>query len=375
MASAAAPAATGDSIELPIVDNDQNFIIRECSNAIAKLIVLSKRQQAPTDEVRRVILFFNWLETRTWGPYHVTADIKKKLINSLAAINNNSRPEGLLYFTPEIRTRAEALHTRWTATNVEDGIVAAGSDNGGDDGGSGTEVIVASSTRNRTSATSNTETLRLPHRAHPIFGRNGIMHGLFITGSKRKTYGINPIYKNEQRDSSPIGDNGLTAGDWWPLQSAAVFNGAHGSWSGGIAGKKEGGAVSIVTSGHYEDLDRDDGDTLFYSGSGSHDNTDPNVVKDTSGTQLMRTAQNKGNHIRVLRSSSGGGGSWCPSIGIRYDGLYRIVGRRTLKNRLGGVYEQFELHRLPGQQPLNTIRRQIPTGQQKRLYEEMKNGY
>ncbi|CRK40253.1 hypothetical protein BN1723_005166 [Verticillium longisporum] len=360
MASAAAPSVTEDSIELPIVDNDQNFIIRECSNAIAKLIVLSKRQQAPTDEVRRVILFFNWLETRTWGPSHVRSDIKKKLINSLAAINNNSRPEGLQYFTPEIRTRAEALHTRWTATNVEDEIVA---------------LVPTTAAMMRTSAALDTETLRLPHRAHPIFGRNGIMHGLFITGSKRKTYGINPIYKNEQRDSSPIGDNGLTAGDWWPLQSAAVFNGAHGSWSGGIAGKKEGGAVSIVTSGYYEDLDRDDGDTLFYSGSGSHDHTNPNVAKETSGTQLMRTAQNKGNYIRVLRSSSSGGGSWCPSIGIRYDGLYRIVGRRNLKNRLGGVYEQFELHRLPGQQALNTIRRQIPTGQQKRLYEEMKNGY
>ncbi|KAM0283978.1 hypothetical protein ACHAQH_002173 [Verticillium albo-atrum] len=369
MASIVPSSLTGDSIDLPIVPNDEHYIIRECSNAIARLIVLSNKQEAPKDQVYRVTVFFNWLETRTWGPSHVAADIRKKLINGLAAINNTAKPEGLRYFTPEIKARAEALHKRWTATDVED--VAGGPDEDDSDN----EVVTSSTARQRTTATVNTETLRLPHRSHPIFGRNGIMHGLFITGSKRKTYRINPLYKNEQRDASEIGDNGLTAGDWWPLQSAAVFNGAHGSWTGGIAGKKDGGAVSIVTSGFYDDLDQDNGDILFYSGSGSHDHKDPNMVKETSGTQMMRVAQTKGNRIRVLRSSSGGGGSWCPSVGIRYDGLYRIVGRRTLKNRLGGLYEQFELRRLPGQRDLNDVRRHIPTGEQKRLFDEMKKGY
>ncbi|KAM0326537.1 hypothetical protein ACHAQA_006406 [Verticillium albo-atrum] len=365
--NAALPAGE-DEIELPVVPNADNYIIRECQHAIGRLVVLSKRNEAPKDEVKRVVLLLNWLETRTWGPSHVLPSTKSKLINTLKAVYDTTRPETIRHFTPEIQARAAVLHTRWAATDVEDAGPA--SEDNSDD-----EVTTTTVSRSRAPATIDTQKLRLPHRNHPIFGVKGIMHGLFITGSKRKTYRINPFLKSEQRDPSQLGDNGLTAGDWWPLQVAAVFNGAHGSWSGGIAGKKDSGAVSIVTSGFYEDLDQDNGDVLFYSGSGSHDHTIPSIVKETSGTQLMRIAQTKGNRIRVLRSSSGGGGSWCPNIGIRYDGLYRIVGSRNLKNKLGGLYEQFELHRLPGQPDLLDIQKRVPTGKQKQQYEEMKKGY
>ena len=63
----------------------------------------------------------------------------------------------------------------------------------------------------------------------------------------------------------------------YPLQIVALARGAHGARIAGIAGDTTLGAYSIVASsrGAYEGLDRDEGDRLFYSGSRSHENEDP----------------------------------------------------------------------------------------------------
>jgi hypothetical protein len=57
---------------------------------------------------------------------------------------------------------------------------------------------------------------------------------------------------------------------------------------GGIYGSAVEGAYSIVTSMIYEDLDEDHGNVLFYSGSDSHENTNPNApATSTAGSKSL----------------------------------------------------------------------------------------
>jgi hypothetical protein len=73
--------------------------------------------------------------------------------------------------------------------------------------------------------------LRLPRPDHPIWGREGIMHGICyaISINGRRSPQLDSRYKNEQRAANVLGSNGLTVGAWFPLQLVALFKGAHGS--------------------------------------------------------------------------------------------------------------------------------------------------
>jgi hypothetical protein len=48
-----------------------------------------------------------------------------------------------------------------------------------------------------------------------------------------------------------FGHNGLSIGDWWPMQICVLRDGAHGSRMGGISGSIEEGAWSIIVSGKF----------------------------------------------------------------------------------------------------------------------------
>jgi hypothetical protein len=91
------------------------------------------------------------------------------------------------------------------------------------------------------------------------------------------------------------------------------------------------GAYSIVVSSKYEDLDVDYGNILYYSGSDSHDNDNPDQPGPSSnGTKALTASWQNQNPVRVLRSggsrvSNAGGNNHLPSCGIRYDGLYRVT--------------------------------------------------
>jgi hypothetical protein len=89
------------------------------------------------------------------------------------------------------------------------------------------------------------------------------------------------------------------------MQIVALFRGAHGSKIGGISGNAATGAYSVVTSGGaYEELDEDRGNTLYYSGSRSHDNTDPKKPFPSSpGTLALKASQRTHNPVRVLRAA------------------------------------------------------------------------
>ncbi|CAJ2503731.1 Uu.00g111250.m01.CDS01 [Anthostomella pinea] len=105
----------------------------------------------------------------------------------------------------------------------------------------------------------------------------------------------------------------------------AVFRQGHHQM-GGISSDTVCGASSIVLSSKYHNLDRDLGDIIFYSGSNSHTDEDPNKPNpSTSGTKSLKASIASQNPVRVL--CSGGSTKFFPPCGIRYDGLYHVVPR------------------------------------------------
>ena len=91
-------------------------------------------------------------------------------------------------------------------------------------------------------------------------------------------------------------------------------------------------------------MDNDLGDIVYYSGSGSSVNTDPAKPKFTRGVKALRLSMNVKRPIRVVRSSAGKG-TFAPSYGYRYDGLYTIDREDLEHNKLGGAYLRFKLLR------------------------------
>ncbi|KAJ8112696.1 hypothetical protein ONZ43_g5333 [Nemania bipapillata] len=211
-------------------------------------------------------------------------------------------------------------------------------------------------------------TIQLPAANDATFGIGGIMYGIVIdTSGKRKDYRLRADIP--RKSAKVYGHNDIALGTWFPFQINALFWGAHGARMGGIAGNVMTGAWSIVVAGTYEDLDTDNGDVLYYSGSNSHENSNPLAPAPASqGTKALFASINTRNPVRVIRS---GGASnvqhqnrHLPICGLRYDGLYRVMYSRRRTNGNGGLYDQFMLQRLPDQTPLDELKRTSPTPQQ-----------
>ena len=141
-----------------------------------------------------------------------------------------------------------------------------------------------------------------------------------------------------------VGEGNLQNGQWWPLQICAMRDGAHGEIEAGIHGQAGKGAFSIVlSSGGYSDID--EGATLKYCG------TSGSEAKASAGTSLLKEALRLRNPVRVLRSSAlPAKNKYRPSKGLRYDGLYNIVGFELLDEET--AMHQFSLQRVAGQQPI-----------------------
>jgi len=199
-------------------------------------------------------------------------------------------------------------------------------------------------------------TIKYPPEDHPIWGVNGIMHGTAIRKSESGNWPVifNPNF--QKRNGKVFGHNGIKVGTWYPRQLVAVFNGAHGDIEAGISGDAGNGAFSIVVSGKYDDLDKDEGEVLRYSADGSHKNTDPKEIARTSNkTVALQRSLETQKPVRVLRSHSGKS-RYYPSVGIRYDGLYRVVKVQYPFNQYGGKFEQFVLEREDGQGNIRVLR-------------------
>lgn len=115
----------------------------------------------------------------------------------------------------------------------------------------------------------------------------------------------------------------------------------------GISGNIVEGAYSIVVSGMYDDLDKDEGHRIYYSGSNSIENTSYEPTT-SNQTKALERSVTTGRPIRVFRTSQG---KWrlSPRAGIRYDGLYVVVGMSLATNMKGGRYKRFSLDRLQDQ--------------------------
>lgn len=365
-----------------------DFISQERKHVVQRLCQESKKAKGVPDPaiepsktlLPRLELFLQWLETD---------------VEITPALNTGSRiGEGLqlmfdnpqFRFEEKTRERARQLYERWEGQNwgkgeiVEESTEDEADSTDGDDETPDPKRRKSSNTPARRKSKTDIvpATIRAPPPDHPIFGKNGIMHGVVLKVSgRRRDYILDSRYK--KRDAKVYGDNGLRPGAWWPMQIVALFNGAHGSKIGDISGNSETGAYSVVTSGgQYEDLDQDQGNILYYSGSGSHDNTDPKKPSpSTNATLALQASLRTGRPVRVLRAAGTGVSkskkSWRPIVGIRYDGRYRVVATQLRTNMKGGLYEQFKLERMGDQPTLDSKSR--PTPDEIRDFENRDQGY
>ncbi|KAI9785977.1 MAG: hypothetical protein M1839_008243 [Geoglossum umbratile] len=145
------------------------------------------------------------------------------------------------------------------------------------------------------------------------------------------------------------GENNLQNGQWWPLQICAKRDGGHGEIEGGIHGQAEKGAFSVVLSnGGYDD--RDEGDRILYCG------TSGSVGEPSAGTSRLletyRSYQSGSPHpVRVIRTAKlPKDNPYRPSKGLRYDGLYDVIGYDILD--VDSAMHRFELKRRGGQDPI-----------------------
>lgn len=148
----------------------------------------------------------------------------------------------------------------------------------------------------------------------------------------------------------PIPD--VPVGTWWRFRFQASEAGVHTPLVAGIHGKEKLGAFSIVFCCGYEE-DVDLGDEIYYTGSGGRDSSEKKCrvgrkqVKDQEMKKCNKAlamscyakfSENganaksdwqKGKPVRVLRSGNARGctkkSSYLPKIGVRYDGIYKVV--------------------------------------------------
>ncbi|KAI1506043.1 PUA-like domain-containing protein [Biscogniauxia marginata] len=275
----------------------------------------------------------------------------------------------------DIKQKARVLYEKWSDDNWGAGAIVDDEtiDNDQDSVGVGLVTPVAAE------GTPTLETA-LPPPDHAIYGQEGIMHGVIMVHGHngRKVYRLDPRFP--KKSAKVYGHNGIPLGAWFATQLVALHRGAHGMPVGGISGNQITGAYSIIVADAYEDLDKDHGDTLYYSGSNSHSNDDPHSpVASSGGTLALKASLRTGLPVRVLRSggmaASTKDSSWLPECGIRYDGLYRVVQQLVSTNTKGGLYEQFKLQRESGQTPLEELRRISPTTQQKIDLAQYQRGY
>jgi len=183
------------------------------------------------------------------------------------------------------------------------------------------------------------------------------LRGMIIGKGKKgmKIYKLDPHYTKKPADV--FGHNGLRVGDWWPFQAFALKDGAHGSKQGGIHGRTNLGAFSVVVSGGiYEENDSDSGDRVLYSGSkGGNEEDATSEAPYTNATKSLVVSTKHNKPVRVFRSARNSS-RWSPSAGIRYDGLYSVESYTIKTDGERKKFYQFVLVRLQDQAPIDRTR-------------------
>ncbi|KAI8951586.1 hypothetical protein F4801DRAFT_544454 [Xylaria longipes] len=302
-------------------------------------------------------LYLDWLDTNLEMTPTIKSTTGVKLVLTTLIDPDSKVPENMV-------NKARALLNKYNADNWGRDVVA----DEPDESPTAESLTAASSSQAPSTAAPTIGVIQLPPANDPVYGVSGMMYGIIVdTSGKRKDYRLRADIP--RKSAKVYGHNDIALGTWYPFQINALFWGAHGARMAGIAGSVTSGAWSIVVAGTYEDLDTDNGDTLYYSGSNSHNNTDPRRAAPASqGTKALHASIATRNPVRVLRSGGAFGtrnqNPYLPSCGLRYDGLYRVVHFQQRINQNGGLYDQFKLARLPDQTPLDELRGSSPTPKQ-----------
>ncbi|KAJ2985114.1 hypothetical protein NUW58_g5710 [Xylaria curta] len=237
------------------------------------IIILCKNSRAGISAERAVEmenrfadaeLYLDWLDTSL----EMTPDIRRRskvdVVLQRMADPTNNVPENAA-------NKAKVLLDKYEADNWGQDLVA---DEDSNEPSVSPSLPAASPAQAVPTEAPTIGVIQLPPANDPIFGERGIMYGVVIDmSSGRRTYRLRADIP--RKSAKVYGHNDIALGTWYPYQINALFWGAHGARMGGIAGSVTTGAYSIVVSSTYEDLDTDNGDTLFYSGSNSHDNANP----------------------------------------------------------------------------------------------------
>lgn len=163
------------------------------------------------------------------------------------------------HFPQDIQNRARALYEEyeacnWTATTEGHDEDSSDPESSFPTGLDGNNDSTAASVRH---VSNQHAIVRLPLKNDPIWGLEGIMHGVAPKFGKMKTCILDRRYLAEKRSANVFGHNGLEPGAWFPNQIVALFHGGHGARMGGIHGKIGVGAYSVVVSGKYKDVDKE----------------------------------------------------------------------------------------------------------------------
>ena len=166
------------------------------------------------------------------------------------------------------------------------------------------------------------------------------------------------------------GQGHLVNGQWWPTQLCTVRDGAHGAAQGGIYGEASKGAYSIVLSGgnHYSDVDN--GDTIWYSGTDSKDETPTENTRRM--LEMLETPPPLRQPVRVIRSwNLRKDNPYRPQRGFRYDGLYDVQRSKVLDG--SKAIHAFYLVRRDRQDPIRYQGAEArPTAQEIREYDKLR---
>ena len=310
-----------------------------------------------------------------WESITINKRLYKHVQQALNILGDWDPNRSQFRFPPPYPERAEALRDKIEAELEANEKEVVDEVEDVDDVSGATESRPSKSQKAQAQAIANTAHIRIPHKNHPIYGEQGIMRGVLLKGTAKRTYLLNGAFP--RGDYKAYGNNGFTVGDWWPFQLCALRDGVHGVKMGGIAGNLEFGAYSVVVSGgKYEDLDKDCGDIIYYSGSSPIDDSKPvkkgskPEINVTRATQVMQRSVRVGRPVRVLRQSSGRS-KFAPTVGLRYDGLYKVTAEKDVQHK-DFVFKQFTLERLGGQLPIDQMR---PTHTEKTDFGLIAEGY
>ena len=156
-----------------------------------------------------------------------------------------------------------------------------------------------------------------------------------------------------------MANNKLIFGEIENVDSGDIFDsrkelnkaGVHGPTMGGIWGRENEGACSIVLSGGYED-DIDNLDYILYTGHGGQDSPGGKQVTDQvfrRGNLGLKVSCDMGYPVRVIRGFQIKHG---PDSGYRYDGLYEVSSYERTKGKNGFFVCRFHLNRLENQKKI-----------------------